>query len=64
MEIGFKGMTVAAKTMAGAAAELLAQPELLREARAEFDKARGEGFEYRPLIGDQQPPLDYMVDSR
>lgn len=63
MDIGFKGMTVAAKTMAGAAAELLAQPELLRAARAEFDKARGEGFEYRPLIGGRNPPLDYMVSS-
>jgi aminobenzoyl-glutamate utilization protein B len=28
-------------------------------ARAEFDAARGEGYEYKSLLGDRDPPLDY-----
>ncbi|TKT80158.1 amidohydrolase [Aquamicrobium sp. LC103] len=61
MDIGYKGMDVAAKTLAAMAVRLFSEPALVEQARAEFDKARGEGFEYRPLIGDREPPLDYRV---
>jgi aminobenzoyl-glutamate utilization protein B len=57
--IGEKGMTVAAKTLARAAATLFERPELLAEARAELERRRGEGFVYEPLLGDREPPLDY-----
>lgn len=56
---GEKGAIVAAKTLALTAVELLRRPELLREARAEFERRRGAGFVYRSLVGDRQPPLDY-----
>ncbi|TRD11501.1 amidohydrolase [Erythrobacter insulae] len=57
--IGHKGTQAAAKSMALMAVELFTNPELRAEARAEFDAARGENYEYRSLLGDRAPPLDY-----
>lgn len=57
--IGFKGAQVAAKAMTLAAIELYTNPELRTQARAEFDAARGEDYEYRSLLGDRDPPLDF-----
>jgi aminobenzoyl-glutamate utilization protein B len=57
--IGFKGAQVAAKAMTLAAIELFTNPDLRERARAEFTAARGEGYEYRSLLGDRDPPLDY-----
>ena len=57
--IGYKGTQVAAKAMALMAVELFTNPELRQAARAEFDAARGEDYEYRSLLGDRAPPLDY-----
>ena len=57
--IGMKGMLVAAKTLALTAAELYQSPDALAAAREEFVDRRGEDFEYTPLLGDREPPLDY-----
>jgi aminobenzoyl-glutamate utilization protein B len=57
--IGLKGMLVAAKTLALTTAQLYISPDLIAAAKAEFDKGRGPGFVYKPLIGDRAPPLDY-----
>ncbi|MBW2312562.1 MAG: amidohydrolase [Deltaproteobacteria bacterium] len=57
--VGEKGMTVAAKTLALAAVALYEQPELLAEAHAEMLRRRGADFDYQPLLGDRDPPLDY-----
>ncbi|MGI8943480.1 MAG: amidohydrolase [Qipengyuania sp.] len=57
--IGHKGTQVAAKALALMAVELFTNPELRDAARAEFDAARGPGYEYRSLLGDRDPPLDY-----
>ena len=57
--IGHKGAQVAAKAMALMAIELFTNPELRRQARAEFDAARGPDYVYRSLLGDRAPPLDY-----
>jgi len=59
MSIGFKGTQVAAKTLTLAAIELYTNPELRAEAKAEFDKARGPDYQYKSLLGDRDPPLDY-----
>ena len=59
MSIGLKGMEVASKTLARAAVALYRDPKVIREARAEFDTARGAGFAYAALLGDRDPPLDY-----
>ncbi|MEE8306955.1 MAG: amidohydrolase [Gammaproteobacteria bacterium] len=57
--IGSKGMFVAARTLAMTAAELMADPSKIPAVRAEFERRRGADFEYRSLLGDRAPPLDY-----
>lgn len=57
--IGHKGTMVAAKAMTLMAVELFTNPELRAAARQEFDEARGSDYEYRSLLGDRAPPLDY-----
>jgi aminobenzoyl-glutamate utilization protein B len=64
MSIGHKGMVNAAKTMAMTVYDLLTTPSLVAAARSEFERRRGAGFVYRPLIGDRKPPLDYRVNPK
>ena len=59
MSIGFKGATVAAKTLTLTAIELYRNEELRAAARAEFDAARGPKYKYKLLLGDRNPPLNY-----
>lgn len=59
MGIGFKGMMVAAKTIALTGIDLLTDPALIAKAKAEFEQDKGEGFQYKAMIGDRKPPLDY-----
>lgn len=59
--IGIKGMTVAAKTLALTARDLFLQPALIDVAVQEFNMRRGENFQYRALLGDRDPPLDYRI---
>jgi aminobenzoyl-glutamate utilization protein B len=64
MSIGHKGMVNAAKTMAMTVYDLLTTPSLVAEARAEFERRRGPGFVYRPLIGEWPPPVDYRIKAK
>jgi len=64
MSIGHKGMINAAKTLAMSVQDLMTKPELVAAARAEFDRKRGAGFVYAPLIGDRKPPLDYRGPAK
>lgn len=57
--IGYKGATNAAKTLTLAAIELYQNRDLRDAARIEFEAARGEDYQYRSLLGDRDPPLDY-----
>ena len=59
MSIGKKGLALAAKTLALTTLDLLLDEELLLTARGEFEERRGPDFEYQPLLGDRDPPLDY-----
>ncbi|MDR0928387.1 MAG: amidohydrolase [Oscillospiraceae bacterium] len=43
--IGHKGLLLAAKVLAGAAIDLYEQPELLKQAKAEFDEVAGDGYQ-------------------
>jgi aminobenzoyl-glutamate utilization protein B len=58
-DIGIRGMQNAARVLALTAVDLFEDPDLVAEARAEFDQRRGEDFVYRPLLGEREPPLDY-----
>jgi aminobenzoyl-glutamate utilization protein B len=62
MSIGFKGMMVAAKTLALTTAELFQSPATLEKARAEFLKKRGSDFTYT-TIASEKPPLNYRKGS-
>ena len=57
--IGTKGMMVAAKTITATAIDLLIDSNIIKEAKAEFLKLRGEDFKYIPLLGDRPPALNY-----
>jgi aminobenzoyl-glutamate utilization protein B len=59
--IGVKGMLVAAKSMALAAAELFSTPSLLGAAKSELAAKRGAGFRYETVLGERKPPLNYRV---
>lgn len=60
MDIGFKGMMVAAKTIALTGINLFQNPTTIDTAREELYKARGsKSFTYKSLAGDRKPPLDY-----
>ena len=59
MSIGEKGTELAAKTLTAAAIELYQNPALVEAAWEEFEEKRGEDYEYKSLLGDREPPLDY-----
>lgn len=59
MSIGRKGMMVAAKTLAITAIDLFQNEKIIADAKAEFDKRRGAGFQYKALLGDRKPALNY-----
>lgn len=57
--IGRKGMVNAAKVLALTAVDLLTQPQLVADARADFEKQTA-GKEYKSRIpAGQKPPIDY-----
>jgi aminobenzoyl-glutamate utilization protein B len=41
------------------AIDLFRSPDVLAEARREFEGRRPRDFAYRALVGDREPPLDY-----
>ena len=57
--IGTKGLLLAAKVLAMTAVDLYTNPALIQDAREEFERRRGPGFQYESHIGDRAPPLDY-----
>jgi aminobenzoyl-glutamate utilization protein B len=59
MSIGQRGMVIAAKAIALTAADLFANPGVIQQAKADFDR-EVKGRTYRSQIPeDQKPPLDY-----
>lgn len=57
-DIGAKGMMVAAKTMALTAIDLYTTPTLIDKAKEEFKKDKGD-YQYKALLGDRKPALNY-----
>ncbi|HXV61204.1 MAG TPA: amidohydrolase, partial [Vicinamibacteria bacterium] len=57
--IGNKGMVVAAKTLTLTAIDLFEDPEIVAEAKREWQGRVGPDFVYQSLVGDRPPPLDY-----
>lgn len=59
MSIGFKGMALAAKTLATTSIDIFTRPETVDEAHRELLASRGADFQYHSLVGTREPPLDY-----
>lgn len=57
-DIGMKGMIVAAKTIAFTAVDLFLSPTLIKNAKDEFKTLIGD-YQYKPLLGDRKPALNY-----
>jgi aminobenzoyl-glutamate utilization protein B len=57
-DIGIKGMMVAAKAMTLTAFDLFTTPTLIANAKEEFKKNRGD-YQYKALLGDRKPALNY-----
>ena len=57
--IGLKGAELAAHTMANSIKEIMENPDVISEAKEELSSRTGKDFEYKPLLGDRQPPLNY-----
>ena len=63
MSMGFRGMMVAAKTMALTGADLFTSPSTIAAAKAELVAKRGPNFKYETALGQQKPQLDYRKGS-
>lgn len=57
--IGNKGALNAASALALSAIALYESPDTILRAKAEFDRRRGTGFQYAPLLERDAPSLDY-----
>jgi aminobenzoyl-glutamate utilization protein B len=61
--IAHKGMVAGSKALAGALLDYLTKPELVRQARAEFDQATAEMKYFDVLPADAKPPLDLNKET-
>jgi aminobenzoyl-glutamate utilization protein B len=57
--IGLKGTKLAAQVLADTAQDIFKDPEILDLAKKEYQEKVGENFEYFPLLGLREPPLNY-----
>lgn len=58
-DMGTEGAVIAAKVMAATVADLMLNPEVVAAAKAELRRSQGDGFTYKTMFGDGEPPLDY-----
>ncbi|MBS1914846.1 MAG: amidohydrolase [Bacteroidetes bacterium] len=58
-DIGIKGLMVAAKTIALTGIDLFTDNTIILKATDEFNKAKGPDFQYKALLGDRKPALNY-----
>lgn len=58
-----KGGVVAAKSLALTGAALFRDPATIEAAKAELNQKRGPDFQYKAMVGDRPPPLDYRAKS-
>jgi aminobenzoyl-glutamate utilization protein B len=57
--IGMKGTKLAAQVMADTAQDIFKDPSVLENEKTEYQNRVGEDFQYVPLLGNREPPLDY-----
>jgi aminobenzoyl-glutamate utilization protein B len=61
--IAHKGMVAGATAMAGSILDFLTKPELVKQARSEFEKATNDMKYFEVLPADAKPPLDLNKDT-
>ena len=61
--IADKGMQLAARALMATGAAFLHAPELIAQARAELEAARGPKYRYRPMVADGPPPFDLTTPA-
>jgi aminobenzoyl-glutamate utilization protein B len=59
MEIGAKGMINAAKVLVLTGIDVFTKPTLIEKATNEHNQAKGAGFQYKAMLGDRKPALNY-----
>lgn len=59
MEIGAKGMINAAKVLVLTGIDVFTKPALIENATNEHNQAKGAGFQYKSMLGDRKPALNY-----
>ena len=57
--IGMKGTKLAAQVLADTLQDLFKNPDVIDAAKSEYQERIGQSFEYHPLLGNRDPPLDY-----
>ena len=57
--IGLKGTKLAVQVLSETALEIYLDPSVVSKAKEELKKRVGKDFDYLPLLGDREPPLDY-----
>jgi aminobenzoyl-glutamate utilization protein B len=57
--IGLKGTKLAVQVLSETAIEIYLNPSIAEKAKAELLVNVGEDFNYVPLLGDRDPPLNY-----
>ena len=57
--IGLKGTKLAVQVLSETAKEIYLNPSIVKKAKTELLINVGEDFNYVPLLGDRDPPLDY-----
>ncbi len=62
--IGLKAMINAAKTIAMTGIDIYKNPSITEKAKQELDERVGNGFQYKSMIGDRKPALDFRVGKQ
>ncbi len=57
--IGLKGAKLAAQAIASTALDIYKNPDIVKEAKKELKMRVGKDFEYKALLGNRKPPLNY-----
>ena len=61
--IGLKGAKLAAEVLTNSAKDIFLDPQIIKESKKELKIKQGKDFEYYPLLGDRNPPLEYRLNN-
>ncbi len=59
MSIGLKGTKLAVEVLADTAKYIYQNPSVVEKSKRELEERTGDDFNYIPLLGDREPPLNY-----